>query len=158
MTPVIEGLRFWSVGRTIGFLAIAVAIVAAIVMLLPSAGPWRARARAVTLGAGIAAWALVPFWAISDGIERFDRHADPTYAYIAQQAYQDAWIHNDNPIARLAMPAVRIQRVWRDPGHCPSGEPGGREPYADWRAEVRFYSYFGIPGPVLRVSCGGWSW
>jgi hypothetical protein len=112
----------------------------------------------MVLAGGVIAWALAPFWAVSDGVGRFDRRADPTYAHVAQLAYQDAWTHNDNPIARLALPAARVQRVWRDPGHCPAGWPGGNEPYADWRADVRFYTYFGIPGPLLRVTCGGWSW
>ncbi len=148
---------FWSIWRTVGFLAFAVAVGAATAMVLPSA-PWQARARSVTLGAGILAWALVPFWAISDGIQRFDLHADPTYAYVAQQAYQAAWFHNDNPISRVAMPAARVERVWPDSERCMVSHPRGDEPFDGWRAEVRFYSYFGVPGPLLRVSCSGWSW
>jgi hypothetical protein len=67
-------------------------------------------------------------------------------------------MHNDNPLGRLALPAARVQRVWHEPGHCPRGEPGGSEPYAAWRAEVRYFTYFGIPGPRLQVRCGGWAW
>jgi hypothetical protein len=148
---------FWTAGRFFGVLAVAVAVGASLVLMLPRAAAWR-RARMTALASGIGAWALAPFWAISDGIERLDRHPDPTYAYVGQQAYHDAWMHHDNPIQRVAMPAVRVSRVWRDPGHCPQDDPGGREPYADWRAEVRFYTYFGIPGPVLSVTCGGWAW
>jgi hypothetical protein len=149
---------FWSIGRFIGGLAITVAAGASIVLMLPRAGPWRRSARLTALVSGVGAWALAPFWAIPDGIGRFDRHPDPTYAYVAQQAYNDAWMHHDSPIQRVAMPAVRVRRVWRDPGHCPRDEPGGREPYADWRAEVQFYTYFGLPGPLVRVTCGGWAW
>jgi hypothetical protein len=151
-------MMFWDVGRLVAFLALGVAVVASIAVVLPRAAAWGRRARVTALLSGLCAWALAPFWAIPDGIAGFDRHPDPTYAYVAQQAYNDAWMHNDNPIARLALPAVRVVRVWRDPGHCPPSEPGGREPYADWRAEVRFYTYFGIPGPLLRVTCGGWAW
>jgi hypothetical protein len=148
----------WSVGRTVGVVAMVVAAGAAVVLLLPYRGAWRRRGRTIAVSAGVAAWGLAPFWAISDGVGRFDQHRDPTYAYVAQQAYQAALMHNDNPLARLALPAVRVQRVWRDPGHCPSAEPGGREPHADWRADVRFFTYFGLPGPMLRVTCGGWAW
>ncbi len=149
---------FWVVGRFVGVLAVGVAVGASLVLILPRATAWRPRARITALVSGLGAWGLAPFWAISDGIGRLDRHPDPTYAFIAQQAYNDAWMHHDNPIQRVAMPAVRVRRVWRDPGHCPRDEPGGREPYADWRAEVRFYTYFGIPGPLLHVTCGGWAW
>jgi hypothetical protein len=157
----------WRVGQWVGLAAAAVAVGAAVVVLLPrtwlpgTAGEtriWRHRARRTALLGGTAAWFLAPFWAIPTGIDRFDRYADPTYAWIAQKAYDAAWMHNDNPILRLGLPATRVGRVWREPGHCPINEPGGREPYADWRAEVRFYTYFGIPGPRLRVSCGGWAW
>ena len=34
---------------------------------------------------------------------------------------------------------------------------GGREPYADYRAEVRTVGWFGLPGPTVHVRCGGWS-
>jgi hypothetical protein len=149
---------FWSVGRVLGVLAVSVAVGASLVLILPRTAARQRRARMTALVSGLVAWALAPFWAISDGIGRFDRHADPTYAYVAQQAYHDAWMHNDSPIARVAMPAARVRHVWRDPGHCSQDEPGGRQAYADWRAEVRFYTYFGIPGPVLRVTCGGWAW
>ncbi|MFN2564695.1 MAG: hypothetical protein ABR499_06740 [Gemmatimonadaceae bacterium] len=157
----------WSVGRAVGMTAFAIAIGASLVLVLPPtwfagaagrATTWRRRARWTALVSGLVGWALAPFWAIRTGIEPFDRYADPAYAYIAQEAYQAAWMHNDNPVTRLALPAARVRRVWRDPAHCPPGEPGGREPYADWRAEVRYYTYFGIPGPLLRVSCGGWAW
>ena len=149
---------FWSVGQFVGLVALAIAVGASLVLLVPRAAAWRGRVRMTALVGGLVAWALAPFWAIPDGIGRFDRHPDPTYAYVAQKAYYDAWMHHDNPIQRVAMPGVRVRHVWRDPGHCPRSDPGGREPYADWRAEVRFYTYFGIPGPLLSVACGGWAW
>ena len=148
----------WELGRSIGIAAAIGAAAAALLLLIPRAAASRRRVRALAFAGWLGGWALAPFWAISDGIERFDREADPAYAFVAQQAYHDAWMHNDNPIARIALPAVRVRRVWRDPGHCPGGQPGAQEPYADWRAEVRFYTYFGIPGPLLRVTCGGWAW
>jgi hypothetical protein len=158
---------FWNAGRFVGTLAITTAVVASIVFALPPSwltGPderarrWKQRARLTAIGAGLLAWGLAPFWAIPTGIERYDEYDDPTFAYIGQKAYEAAWMHNDNPITRVALPAVRVRRVWRDPGHCPPNEPGGREPYADWRADARFYTYFGIPGPRLQVTCGGWAW
>lgn len=102
----------------------------------------------------IVGWASAPFWLIPNGIHSFDGAA----RQVAGEAHQAAWSHNDNPLGRLAFPAARVQRVWREPGHCRRGEPGGLEPFADWRAEVRFFSYFAIPGPVVHVRCGGWAW
>jgi hypothetical protein len=157
---------FWTVGRGIGIIALGVAVVAALVLVIPRlrvgvrqrAATSERRARRAAAAGGLLAWALAPFWAVPTGIDRYDGYENPTFAYIAQEAYERAWMHHDNPIMRLAFPAARVRRVWRDPGHCPPGEPGGREPYADWRAEVRYYTYFGIPGSLLRVSCGGWAW
>ena len=104
------------------------------------------------------AWFLVPFWLISSGVARFERNPDLAIGRVAAAAYEAAWMRNDNPIGRMLMPAARVRRVWRDPGHCAPSEPGGREPYADYRAEVRFYTYFGIPAKVVHVTCGGWAW
>lgn len=105
-----------------------------------------------TLAVGYA----MPRWWISTGLARFA--ADPQMATVARAAYDGVWTLNDNPLGRLAFPGARVHRVWRDPGHCSPTEPGGREPTADYRAEAQAYSWFGIPGPRVEVTCGGWSY
>src|SRR5687768_11679410 len=95
------------------------------------------------------AWFLAPLWLVSSGIDEFRRNPDPAIGAVAVAAHQAAWIHNDNPIGRLLTPAAKVKRVWRDAGHCPPSDPGGREPFADYRAEVQFYTYFGIPAGTL---------
>jgi hypothetical protein len=104
------------------------------------------------------AWFLAPLWLIPSGGGEFRNHPDSAIREVAAAAHQAARMHNDNPIGRLLFPAARVTRVWRDPGHCPATEPGGREPHADYRAEVRLYTYFGVPGKTLQVTCGGWAW
>ncbi len=104
------------------------------------------------------AWFLAPFWAIPTGENSFASHPDPAMGAVAASAMQAASIHNDNPIGRLLLPAPRVVRVWKDPGRCPATDPGGQEPFADYRAGVRFHTYFGIPVKTLRVTCGGWAW
>ena len=59
---------------------------------------------------------------------------------------------------RLAFPAARVERVWYEPGSCPQDDPFAGHPNAQWRVELRYYSYFAVPGPVLQVRCGGWAW
>ena len=97
----------------------------------------------------------IPRWLIPSGVGRWA--ADPLAAAVARAALDAVRAMNDNPLGRLLVPGARVTRVWRDAGHCAPGEPGGREPTADWRAEARTYAWFGIPGPVVAVSCGGWS-
>jgi hypothetical protein len=103
-------------------------------------------------------WFLAPLWLIGSGVEGFDRGPDPRAAAMAHEAQMAAWMHNDNPIGRVLWPAARVERVWWEPGHCPSPGPGADGWLAAYRAQVRFYSFFAIPGPVLDVTCGGWSW
>ncbi len=100
------------------------------------------------------AWSL-PLWLLDDGVNQYQH--DPTMYAVAQRAVQDAWMHNDNPIGRLLMPAARVVSVTKVPGHCPSG-PGADQPYAEYRARVRYYTVFAIPAATLYVSCGGWRW
>lgn len=113
------------------------------------------RAALLALPALLAVGYAVPRWLIPSGVGRWD--ADPPAAAAARAALAAVWTLNDNPLGRLLVPGARVTRVWRDPGHCPPGDPGGREPTADWRAEARTYAWFGIPGPVVAVSCGGWA-
>ena len=82
----------------------------------------------------------------------------PVEAAVAQQSYEATWALNTHTLGRLLYPGVRVVRVWRDPGHCAPNEPGGGEPAADYRAEVRAFSWFGIPGPTVEVTCGGLSY
>lgn len=83
-----------------------------------------------------------------------DLHADPMARATAQDALESARQLNDNPLGRLLVPGMRVTRVWREPGHCRDPHPPG--PQADYRAEVRSYAWFGIPGPRIEAQCGGW--
>lgn len=102
-------------------------------------------------GAGYAA----PRWLIPTGVPPYAR--DPQAATVAHAALDAVRMLNDNPIGRLMFPSARVTRVWRDPAHCAPGEPGGREPTADYRAEVEALGWFGIPGRSFTVTCGGWA-
>lgn len=95
---------------------------------------------------------------IHDGVKGF--RGDPLAVVVAERAYNAAWMLNDNPLARVLLPAARVQNVEVVPGSCPSGWPGYGEPDADYTTHVRFYTLFAIPGPTVSVSCGGrrWSW
>jgi hypothetical protein len=76
------------------------------------------------------AWFL-PLWLVGNGVDRY-RH-DPAMHAVARRAIDVAWMHNDNPIGRLLMPAARVVSVTREPGHCPSG-PGADQPNAEYSA------------------------
>ena len=99
---------------------------------------------------------LVPRLLIRDGVDLFT--SDPVAHLVAQEALSGAWQLQDNPLARLLTPAARVVQVWRDPGHCPLSEPGGKERYAAWRARVRLYTFFALPAGTIHVTCGGWHW
>jgi hypothetical protein len=118
------------------------------------------RRRPYLVAAGILLLGLIGFaiprWLIRTGVARFA--GDPLAAAVARATYDAVWALNDNPLGRLALPGARVLRVWRDPGHCPPGEPGGREPTAAYRGEAQTYGWFGIPGPRVAVTCGGWSY
>lgn len=104
----------------------------------------------------VAAAFLIPRLLIPDGVDRF-RDDRATYVVVAE-AYEAAWLLNDNPVVRLLLPAARVTEVKYEPGSCPVGEPGSDSPYAQYKARVRFYTFFAIPGPSIVVTCGGWRW
>jgi hypothetical protein len=97
----------------------------------------------------------IPRWLVPDGLSRF-RHDAHAWT-VAVAAYQAAWMLNDNPIGRVLLPAARVEEVRHEPGSCPKGEPGSDGAMSQYTARVRFHSWFGIPGPSVRVTCGGWS-
>lgn len=104
----------------------------------------------------VAAAFLIPRLLISDGV---DRYRDDRARYVvAAEAYEAAWLFNDNPVGRVLLPAARVTEVKYEPGSCPEGEPGSDSSYAQYRARVRFYTLFAIPGPSMIVTCGGWRW
>lgn len=74
---------------------------------------------------------------------------------VAVRALQMGEIMMDHPFQKLVYPAARIESVRYRPGHCPRGEPGARRADADWVVDVRYYTFFAIPGPRVRVRCGG---
>ncbi len=96
---------------------------------------------------------IVPY-AVSNGIPDF-RHTPIQYR-VAMNALQDYWFLNRNSRLTVVAPNVRVTRVWSDPGHC--NDPRVHDQTADYRAEVRRVGWFGIPGRVLDVSCGGRQW
>lgn len=98
---------------------------------------------------------FLPRWLVNDGTARYRN--DAAMHSVAQRAYADAWMHNDNPIGRLLTPAARVVSVTQVPSHCPWG-PGSDQPYADYQAQVRFYTVFAIPAGTLYGTCGGWRW
>lgn len=77
---------------------------------------------------------------------------------IAEQAEAAALAAVEHPISRLLTPHRVVTDIWRDPSHCAADEPGGSSPEAAYRATVRFFGWFAIPGPVVFVRCGGASW
>lgn len=64
----------------------------------------------------------------------------------------------EHPLSRAAAPFHAVTAVWRDPGHCAPDEPGGADADRDYGASVRTIGWFGIPGRVVTVRCGGASW
>jgi hypothetical protein len=114
------------------------------------------RFRDVAIGVALVIIALGAPHLVRDGIERYAPGSQELA--VAYRAYQGAWTLNDNPVARVLLPVARVSRVWREPGHCALNEPRPRGEAADFRAEVRFYSLFGVPGPVVHVRCGGWAY
>jgi len=87
-----------------------------------------------------------------DGVERYQR--DPLAYATAAEAYQNAGMLLDNPAVRALLRSRRVTRVWRDPGHCTMIRP--QEAQSQYRATVRTYTWFGLPGPAVDAECGGW--
>ncbi len=103
-----------------------------------------------------AAGVMLPRWLVPNGLTRFRQDANAWTVAVA--AYQAAWMLNDNPIGRVLFPAARVEEVKHEPGSCPKGEPGSDGKLSQYTARVRFHTWFGIPGPTVRVTCGGWSY
>jgi hypothetical protein len=112
---------------------------------------WR---RLVVLGIAMkvlgVAGMLIPRFLIHDGVDNF--RDDPLAYATATDAYKGAQQMNHR-VGKLLLPGARVRRVWREPGHCTATSANG--PQADYRAEVRMYTWFGIPGPVVQARCGG---
>jgi hypothetical protein len=92
--------------------------------------------------------------AMDNGVAKF--RDDPTQYRVAINALQGYWTLNRHAVARLVAPGARVRRVWVDPGHC--HDLRANDMTAEYRAEVQGLLWFGIPGPVVDVTCGGWSW
>ena len=108
---------------------------------------------------GVAALLLVALLSPArrgDGVERY--RSDPFAYATAVEAYRNAGMLLDHPGTRLFVRARRVTRVWRDPGHCTQIRPN--EVQSQYRATVRTYTWFGLPGPAVDAECGGWyvSW
>ncbi len=78
---------------------------------------------------------------------------------MAEQAEAAALAAAKHPLNRLFMPHRAVTDIWRDPGHCAADEPGGSGPDAAYRATVRSFGWFAIPGlsnprPVCRCVVG----
>lgn len=120
---------------------------------------------------------------IDSGIDDF-QHDRIAHA-VAKKAHEVAWVHVDNPIQRLLMPAAKVVLVEPRAGHCNSvGSSDGaanmnvpRDPRMRLRADpgvatldpswaqmreyvarVRFYTSFGIPAVAVSVTCKGASY
>lgn len=96
---------------------------------------------------------LVP-QTMDNGVRKF--RDDPTQYRVAVNALQGYWTLNHDPVARLLTPGARVKRVWVDPDHC--NDPRATDVSANYRAEVQGLSWFGIPGQIVDVSCGGFRW
>ena len=106
--------------------------------------------------AGIALGLAVPRYVIGDGIERY--RGDPLRRTVAARAYEGAWLLNESSIGRFLLPVARVEAVELEPGSCSGGAGRAGEGTADYTAHVRFYTLFALPGPSVRVTCGGWDW
>lgn len=97
---------------------------------------------------------FIPYTA-DPGISKFRN--DPTQYQIAQRIVHDYWVLNHNPLTRLLIPGYKVVRIWLKPGNC-RGRPTNS--VADYRAQVRRLTWFGIRDGTIDVTCGGdsWSW
>lgn len=93
---------------------------------------------------------VVPY-TMDNGIAQF-RH-DPVQYRVAMNALQAYWGLDRRGLTGLMNAQARVTRVWVEKGHC--HDPRATGETADYRAEVRGVSWFGIPGRTLDVFCGG---
>lgn len=93
---------------------------------------------------------VVPY-TIDNGMANFRR--DPVEYRVAMNALQAYWSLNRDRAFGLMSTQARVTRVWVEKGHC--NDPRATGETADYRAEVRGVSWFGIPGRTLDVFCGG---
>jgi hypothetical protein len=94
---------------------------------------------------------------IGDGMGRIS--LDPQQRAIARFALENAWLNNDNPIARLLLPAAQVERIAYLPGECDVYSPKpGDVPHPAFEAEVRFYRPYALPGPRSVVDCSSVRW
>lgn len=117
----------------------------------------------------------VTLWRVDDGIDRF--RENPLALTVARRAYVMAQVHRDNIFQRLLSPVATVVAVKRFAGHCldpvsevrqapasnrpgmPALMPGPAQPDAaalrEYKAQVRFYTFFAVPVADVSVSCGG---
>ena len=91
---------------------------------------------------------------MDNGVPKF--RDDPTLYRVAVSALQGYWTLNRDPISQLVAPGARVERVWVEPGHCRDARASGES--ANYRATVQGLWWYGIPGPIVDVTCGGMSW
>ena len=108
----------------------------------------------ILLATLVALWLgfVLPPRTIDSGVEQY--RGDPLAYATAVEAHAMAARLMDHPLTALGVRARRVTRVWRDPGHCQDPRPGGAQ--GEYRADVQTYLWFGVPGPRVRVQCGGW--
>ncbi|HEV2146120.1 MAG TPA: hypothetical protein VGR37_01750 [Longimicrobiaceae bacterium] len=114
---------------------------------------WAAWALAVISGLYVLGL-IVTRLVVGSGLERVP--LDPRQQEIARFALENAWLNNDNPIARVLLPAARVERIRYVPGPCPLRTRTGERTDATtpaFEAYVRFYWLYAVPGPVSRVDC-----
>lgn len=73
---------------------------------------------------------------------------------VALAARSQARAAYPEPLGRLLYPAERVN-VWVHQGNCPEGSSSSTAARRKYEATVQLYSIFNIPGPQLRVRCGG---
>jgi hypothetical protein len=91
---------------------------------------------------------------MDNGVAKF--RDDPTLYRVAVGALQAFWTLNRDTMARVRTPGATVRRVWLEQGHCHDARANGES--KDYRAEVKGLGWFGIPGPIVDVTCGGMSW
>jgi hypothetical protein len=97
---------------------------------------------------------LVTMATVPDGLDRY--REDPTRLHLGLRALEAARRLNDAPIARVLLPAVRLEEVELVHGSCPVGAAGTSGLAAgDYTARVHAYTWFRIPARTIHMWCGG---